>query len=70
MDKKNLLPVQGAPVIRMTAGQLPSHLAELSEEALGGNGLEPSFTHCVCAMVTKRKDSLYQICENRVYLTD
>ncbi len=21
-------------------------------------------------MVTKRKDSLYQICENRVYLTD
>jgi bacteriocin leader peptide (microcyclamide/patellamide family) len=49
MDKKNLLPVQGAPVIRMTAGQLPSHLAELSEEALGGNGLEASMTACICA---------------------
>ena len=47
MDKKNLLPVQGAPVIRMTAGQLPSHLAELSEEALGGNGLEASATACM-----------------------
>jgi len=49
MDKKNLLPVQGAPVIRMTAGQLPSYLAELSEEALGGNGLEASHCVTVCA---------------------
>jgi bacteriocin leader peptide (microcyclamide/patellamide family) len=49
MDKKNLLPNQGAPVIRGISGKLPSHLAELSEEALGGNGLEASFTGCICA---------------------
>ena len=49
MDKKNLLPNQGAPVIRGISGKLPSHLAELSEEALGGNGLEASATYCVCA---------------------
>jgi bacteriocin leader peptide (microcyclamide/patellamide family) len=49
MDKKNLLPNQGAPVIRGISGKLPSHLAELSEEALGGNGLEASFTGTVCA---------------------
>ncbi|MBE9263292.1 microcyclamide/patellamide family RiPP [Microcystis sp. LEGE 00066] len=49
MDKKNLLPNQGAPVIRGISGKLPSHLAELSEEALGGNGAEASVTACVCA---------------------
>ena len=49
MDKKNLLPNQGAPVIRGISGKLPSHLAELSEEALGGNGLEAFVCHCVCA---------------------
>ena len=49
MDKKNLLPNQGAPVIRGISGKLPSHLAELSEEALGGNGLEASVTLTVCA---------------------
>ena len=49
MDKKNILPVQGAPVIRLTAGQIPSHLAELSEESLGGNGAEASFCATVCA---------------------
>ncbi|MCP2729479.1 DUF5837 family cyanobactin class RiPP [Limnofasciculus baicalensis] len=49
MNKKNILPAQGKPVIRMTAGQLPSHLAELSEEALGGNGAEASITVCACA---------------------
>jgi len=49
MDKKNLLPNQGAPVIRGISGKLPSHLAELSEEALGGNGLEASFTASICA---------------------
>jgi bacteriocin leader peptide (microcyclamide/patellamide family) len=50
MDKKNLLPNQGKPVIRMTAGQLPSHLAELSEEALGGNGVDASICPpCVCS---------------------
>jgi bacteriocin leader peptide (microcyclamide/patellamide family) len=49
MDKKNLLPNQGAPVIRGISGKLPSHLAELSEEALGGNGLEASVSACICA---------------------
>ena len=49
MDKKNLLPNQGAPVIRGISGKLPSHLAELSEEALGGNGLEASMTATYCA---------------------
>jgi|GEM_PF-1057027 len=49
MDKKNILPQQGKPVFRSTTGKLPSHLAELSEEALGGNGAEASFTACVCA---------------------
>ncbi|CCI23769.1 Microcyclamide protein [Microcystis aeruginosa PCC 9809] len=49
MDKKNLLPNQGAPVIRGISGKLPSHLAELSEEALGGNGLEASYTSSICA---------------------
>nr|ACA04491.1 TruE1 [uncultured Prochloron sp. 06037A] len=36
MNKKNILPQLGQPVIRLTAGQLSSQLAELSEEALGG----------------------------------
>ncbi|WP_413166663.1 DUF5837 family cyanobactin class RiPP [Capilliphycus salinus ALCB114379] len=51
MDKKNILPQQGKPVFRTTTGKLPSYLAELSEEALGGNGLEASFTACatMCA---------------------
>ncbi len=47
MDKKNILPQQGKPVIRMTTGQLPSHLAELSEEALGGAGAEASYVPCI-----------------------
>ncbi|WP_071941443.1 DUF5837 family cyanobactin class RiPP [Lyngbya sp. PCC 8106] len=42
MDKKNILPHQGKPVLRTTNGKLPSHLAELSEEALGGNGVDAS----------------------------
>ncbi|MEQ8465769.1 MAG: microcyclamide/patellamide family RiPP [Coleofasciculus sp. E1-EBD-02] len=49
MDKKNILPQQGKPVFRTTTGKLPSHLAELSEEALGGNGAEASVTVCTCA---------------------
>ena len=49
MDKKNILPQQGKPVVRMTTGQLPSHLAELSEEALGDAGAEASFVVCACS---------------------
>ncbi|RAM49413.1 MAG: microcyclamide/patellamide family RiPP [Hapalosiphonaceae cyanobacterium JJU2] len=49
MEKKNILPQQGKPVIRTTTGQLPSYLAELSEEALGGAGVDASIVPCVCS---------------------
>ncbi len=49
MNKKNILPHQGKPVLRITNGQLPSHLAELSEEALGGAGLGASTIPTVCS---------------------
>ncbi|MEQ9668015.1 microcyclamide/patellamide family RiPP [Coleofasciculus sp. G2-EDA-02] len=49
MDKKNILPQQGKPVFRTTTGKLPSYLAELSEEALGGVGVGASATSCVTA---------------------
>ncbi len=43
MDKRNILPQLGQPVIRRTAGKLSSPLAELSEEALGAEGAEAAF---------------------------
>ncbi len=49
MDKKNILPHQGKPVLRSTNGKLPSHLAELSEESLGGNGVDASIPICICS---------------------
>ncbi|MEQ9621843.1 DUF5837 family cyanobactin class RiPP [Coleofasciculus chthonoplastes] len=49
MDKKNILPQQGKPVFRTTTGKLPSHLAELSEESLGGNGVDASTYVCFCS---------------------
>ncbi|MEQ8539049.1 MAG: microcyclamide/patellamide family RiPP [Coleofasciculus sp. D1-CHI-01] len=49
MDKKNILPQQGKPVFRTTTGKLPSHLAELSEEALSGGAEASSSTVCICA---------------------
>jgi bacteriocin leader peptide (microcyclamide/patellamide family) len=58
MDKQNLMPQAAQPVNRITTGQLPAELAELSEEALqlhgdnsasvlasGFSGLPP----CVCS---------------------
>ena len=62
MDKKNLLPNQGAPVIRGISGKLPSHLAELSEEALGGNGLEASATFTMCAFDGAEASQTYTVC--------
>ncbi|EPF22447.1 MAG: microcyclamide/patellamide family RiPP [Microcystis aeruginosa Ma_MB_F_20061100_S19] len=62
MDKKNLLPNQGAPVIRGISGKLPSHLAELSEEALGGNGLEASGTICISAFDGAEASATFTIC--------
>ncbi|WP_273249843.1 microcyclamide/patellamide family RiPP, partial [Limnospira indica] len=35
MDKKNISPNPQQPVDRVPTGQLPSALAELSEEAIG-----------------------------------
>ncbi|MEQ9368244.1 MAG: DUF5837 family cyanobactin class RiPP [Coleofasciculus chthonoplastes F3-SA18-01] len=50
MDKKNILPQQGKPVFRTTTGKLPSHLAELSEEALGDAGVGASACMpCICS---------------------
>ncbi|BAI93358.1 DUF5837 family cyanobactin class RiPP [Limnospira platensis] len=51
MDKKNISPNPQQPVDRVPSGQLPSALAELSEEAIGslealpaaGCGLPPMF---------------------------
>ncbi len=37
MEKKNLMPQQAQPIERITTGQLPDVLAELSEEALYGD---------------------------------
>ena len=34
MDKKNITPEQNEPINRVTSGQLPAELAELSEEIL------------------------------------
>ncbi len=48
MNKKNILPQQAKPVLRITNGQLPSHLAELSEEALGGAGVDAAMI-CICS---------------------
>jgi bacteriocin leader peptide (microcyclamide/patellamide family) len=62
MDKKNLLPNQGQPVIRGISGKLPSHLAELSEEALGGNGLEASTTVTICAFDGAEASTTVTIC--------
>ena len=53
MDKKNISPNPQQPVDRVPSGQLPSALAELSEEAIGSlealpagrGGLPP----CVCS---------------------
>ena len=49
MDKKNILPQQGKPVMRSTTGKLPSYLAELSEEALGNDGVGASGSSSFCS---------------------
>ncbi|MDF0551758.1 DUF5837 family cyanobactin class RiPP [Kamptonema sp. UHCC 0994] len=56
MDNKNLMPQQAQPVNRSTTGQLPSELAELSEEALSlvcwddSSSVLPSWGNCTaCA---------------------
>ncbi len=44
MDKKNITPNPQQPVDRVPTGQLPSALAELSEEAIGSLALPCSWT--------------------------
>ena len=52
MDKQNLMPQQAQPISRITNGQLPAQLAELTEEVLGGgagsSSVLPSFTTLLC----------------------
>ncbi|MEG4959334.1 MULTISPECIES: microcyclamide/patellamide family RiPP [unclassified Microcoleus] len=62
MDKKNILPQQGKPVMRSTTGKLPSYLAELSEEALGGNGAEASASISICAFDGAEASASISIC--------
>ncbi len=44
MDKQNLMPIAAQPINRITTGQLPDVLAELSEEALSQLGEDASKT--------------------------
>jgi bacteriocin leader peptide (microcyclamide/patellamide family) len=55
MDKQNLMPQAAQPVNRITTGQLPAELAELSEEALQLHGensasVLPSANQKYCGM--------------------
>ena len=58
MDNKNLMPQVAQPVNRITTGQLPTELAELSEEALqdssasvlpAGNAAWNKECYCFCS---------------------
>jgi len=52
MDNKNLMPQAAQPVNRITTGQLPAELAELSEEALSQLGEDASSSASVLASNT------------------
>lgn len=47
MDHQNLMPIATQPVNRVTTGQLPAELAELSEEALSQLGEDASHSASV-----------------------
>lgn len=49
MENKNLMPQAAQPVNRITTGQLPAELAELSEEALSQLGEDASSSASVLA---------------------
>ena len=50
MDKKNISPNPQQPVDRVPSGQLPSALAELSEEAIGSlEALPAGLAWCICS---------------------
>jgi bacteriocin leader peptide (microcyclamide/patellamide family) len=42
MDKKNITPAPYQPINRITSGQLPAELAELSEEILQDESFTPT----------------------------
>ncbi|RAQ46906.1 microcyclamide/patellamide family RiPP [Arthrospira sp. O9.13F] len=48
MNKKNISPNPQQPIDRVPTGQLPSALAELSEEAIGSLALASSQWTTVC----------------------
>ncbi|BAI93361.1 DUF5837 family protein [Arthrospira platensis NCB002] len=48
MDKKNISPNPQQPVDRVPSGQLPSALAELSEEAIGSLALASGLVLMPC----------------------
>jgi bacteriocin leader peptide (microcyclamide/patellamide family) len=50
MDKKNISPNPQQPVDRVPTGQLPSALAELSEEAIGSQA-QPQTQTSLCNYV-------------------
>ncbi|MEI2422646.1 DUF5837 family cyanobactin class RiPP [Arthrospira platensis SPKY2] len=53
MNKKNISPNPLQPIDRVPTGQLPSALAELSEEAIGSlalaSGMPPCMPACRCS---------------------
>jgi len=49
MEKKNITPNPQQPVDRVPTGQLPSALAELSEESLGSQALSSSHPEQRCS---------------------
>jgi bacteriocin leader peptide (microcyclamide/patellamide family) len=50
MDKQNLMPQAAQPVNRITTGQLPESLAELSEEALQLHGDDSGSTSVLASL--------------------
>jgi bacteriocin leader peptide (microcyclamide/patellamide family) len=48
MNNQNLMPNQAQPIDRITTGQLPSALAELSEEMLQGTDFGAEVTASLC----------------------
>jgi bacteriocin leader peptide (microcyclamide/patellamide family) len=60
MDKQNLMPQAAQPVNRITTGQLPAELAELSEEALQLHG--ESSASVLASFMKQTTDSGFVIC--------
>ena len=56
MDKKNLMPQVAQPVNRITTGQMPAELAELSEEALSQLGEDASLRTSASVLASGRND--------------